>query len=767
MKLLFLTAIIFFFNVCFSQNIDSLQKIIINKSYPDTLIIEAYNELSFQYRNLGSIDTAVLYANRGLELSIKNKRIKNEALLLNTLGVAYAYRAQNDSSKYCFEKAIVICVKINNQKQLSKSYSNLGRLYFNLSNYKLALKNYLISMKINESLKNHLGLATNYNNIGGIYFDQKDFNKSLFYYLKSDSILKLHEGNSDLAFLQNNIANSYIELKNYKKGLDYYYNSLKLQQKDNNLIGAAAAKENIGVALTNCIINNYLTNGYEKLNRANFLDTAESYLLWANQVYLKSNYVYNYSSNYLGLARIYGAKNEIQKAIKYSKIAITFADSVQSIEKLIAAYTELFNFHIINKDYNAILTTNAILNQLKDSLYSQKNKENLFTQTLSYDFEKKALTDSIKNDIVLKTNLLILKEEKKKTNALILIVLIVFIFSGFLYNRYKVTQKQKATIEAQKLLVDEQRFIAVNQKHIIEEKHKEIHDSINYAKRIQYSLLASNKLLNENLKDYFLFFKPKDVVSGDFYWGASVNSMQLSVSSSATANYTLPTNHLFFLATADSTGHGVPGAIMSMLNISCLNEALNSDKLLEPADILNATRKKVISHLANDGSEEGGKDGMDCSLCAFDFENKILKVAAAHNPVWIVRSNSPFEGGAQRAGDVVTSLNNYRDNAPEIIEIKPDKMPVGKHDRQDILFTQHEIQLQTGDVIYTLTDGFPDQFGGEKGKKFMSKNLREFLAANAHLSMSDQKELLEKTFTDWKQDLEQVDDVTVIGIRIS
>ena len=312
------------------------------------------------------------------------------------------------------------------------------------------------------------------------------------------------------------------------------------------------------------------------------------------------------------------------------------------------------------------------------------------------------------------------KEDDKRHKIIILSVviglIIVFVFTVFLYKSLRQNKKANSIITFQKREVE-------TQKHIVEEKQKEILDSINYAQRIQYSLLASDSLLKQNLKDYVLFFKPKDVVSGDFYWGSKLS------------------NDRFVLVTADSTGHGVPGAIMSMLNMSCLNEAINSEKLMEPADILNATRKKVISHLANDGSAEGGKDGMDCSLCVFDFENKILKVTAAHNPVWIVRET-------------------------EVIEIKPDKMPVGKHDRQEVPFTQHEIQLQIGDVVYTLTDGFPDQFGGEKGKKFMSKNLRELLAANAHLPMYEQKTLLETTFAQWKGDLEQVDDVTVIGVRI-
>ena len=261
----------------------------------------------------------------------------------------------------------------------------------------------------------------------------------------------------------------------------------------------------------------------------------------------------------------------------------------------------------------------------------------------------------------------------------------------------------------------------VRQRHIVEEKHKEITDSINYAERIQRSFLATKELLDENLKDHFVFFKPKDIVSGDFYFAEKL------------------TNNNFLLATADSTGHGVPGAIMSLLNITSLEKAIENQD--QPSDILNTTRKIIIERLKKDGSVEGGKDGMDCSVICFDFKKKKIIVSAANNPVWIVRGS-------------------------ETIEIKPDKMPVGKHDKQDFSFTQQTIDIKKGDVIYTLTDGFSDQFGGSLGKKFMSKKLRELLSKNAHLPMEEQRTILENTFISWVGDLEQIDDVTLIGVRV-
>lgn len=323
------------------------------------------------------------------------------------------------------------------------------------------------------------------------------------------------------------------------------------------------------------------------------------------------------------------------------------------------------------------------------------------------------------------------------------IMILAFFYLAWLFIKQrerKIKQRQKE-LEAK---IDEATFEIKHQKHIIEEKHKEITDSINYAERIQRSFLATEEILNTHLSahsshgknhpqtgsNYFIFFKPKNVVSGDFYFASPLSNGQ------------------FLLATADSTGHGVPGAIMSILNITCLEKAIE-EGLTNPAEILNYTRIQIIERLKKDGSAEGGKDGMDCSLTVYDFKNKKLVVASAHSHVWVVRN-------------VLDSSSKL----PNVIEIKPDKMPVGKHENQTISFKQHEVDLQKGDVIYTLTDGFSDQFGGRKGKKFMSKKLLQLLATHAHLPMDEQKTLFEKIFLDWLGDLEQIDDVTLIGVRI-
>ncbi|MBC7861989.1 MAG: SpoIIE family protein phosphatase, partial [Bacteroidia bacterium] len=299
--------------------------------------------------------------------------------------------------------------------------------------------------------------------------------------------------------------------------------------------------------------------------------------------------------------------------------------------------------------------------------------------------------------------------------AFVLLLLVYLIFRWRTAALRKDKEKLEQTV---KLRTSE----VVHQKEVIEVKHKEITDSIHYAERIQFGLLASKKLLDENLNDYFILFKPKAGVSGDFYWATKLS------------------NNNFVIVTADSTGHGVPGAIMSILNIACLKETLMQG-IISPDLFLNETRRLIIENLKNDGSAEGGKDGMDGSLLSFDFTTNIMTCASANNPILIIRGN-------------------------ELIEIKGDRMPIGKHEKDQSPFSLKTFNLIKGDLVYTTSDGFADQFGGASGKKFKYKQLQELLLSISKEPMQVQKQKLNDIFDSWKGNLEQIDDVCLIGIRI-
>lgn len=276
------------------------------------------------------------------------------------------------------------------------------------------------------------------------------------------------------------------------------------------------------------------------------------------------------------------------------------------------------------------------------------------------------------------------------------------------------------------------------QKSIAEERHKEITDSINYAKRIQLALLTSIEYWDSISPENFVLWQPKDVVSGDFHW-----AYQLTI-----GNKNLMTSQeIAIWCAADCTGHGVPGAFMSMLGMSFLNEIVVENINLKPADVLNKLRKKIISALEHGGKGNiEQKDGMDVALCVWHKETNMLEFAGANNPVWIIR---PIKAS----------------KAHEIIELKANRMPVGYHyDDKD--FTAQEFQLQKGDAIYLFTDGFVDQFGGPDGKKYKSKKFKEMLLTLQHLSMKDQALMINKEFNDWRGDNEQIDDLCLVGVKV-
>ena len=278
-----------------------------------------------------------------------------------------------------------------------------------------------------------------------------------------------------------------------------------------------------------------------------------------------------------------------------------------------------------------------------------------------------------------------------------------------------------------------------NAYEIISEKNKEILDSINYAKRIQTAILPPHRLVKEFLPDSFILYKPKDIVAGDFYWIESC---------AKASDYEIRENDTILFAACDCTGHGVPGALVSVICNNGLNRSVREFDLKDPGKILDKTREIIVSEFEK--SDDEVKDGMDIALCAITPLSKgdglgvRLEYAGANNPLWIIRK---------------------KDGQPELTEIKPDKQPIGKF-ADGKPFTTQKIDLQKGDLIYVFTDGYQDQFGGPKGKKFKASELKNLLLNNYQRSMEDQKIILDESFEKWRGTLEQIDDVCIIGIRI-
>lgn len=308
----------------------------------------------------------------------------------------------------------------------------------------------------------------------------------------------------------------------------------------------------------------------------------------------------------------------------------------------------------------------------------------------------------------------------------------------------KIVKERTAELAEKNSKLEEFNTILAEQKGIVEQKNKDITDSILYAEKIQRALLVSETEVQKVFKDHFVMYKPKSILSGDFYWFHNDEDSGISA-----------------FACVDCTGHGVPGALMSMIGHSFLNEIIVENKIHDPGEVLNKMRDQVIRALGDsDSKEASSKDGMDMVLGMYHAQSRTLKYAGANNPLWIVSEKETLSIDDQQANP------NLNGNGRNFFEIKGDKQPVGAYVGKLKPFATHEVQLNPNDIIYASTDGYPDQFGGSDGKKFKYKRFKELLFANASLDMKSQKEELKTVFTEWKGTMEQIDDVCVVGIKV-
>ncbi|HXB10451.1 MAG TPA: SpoIIE family protein phosphatase, partial [Bacteroidia bacterium] len=310
-------------------------------------------------------------------------------------------------------------------------------------------------------------------------------------------------------------------------------------------------------------------------------------------------------------------------------------------------------------------------------------------------------------------------KQKVIRNSFIAGFALMLALAFFIFRGYRQKQKANEIITQQKEEVEKQKTLVEHQKALVEEKNRDILDSITYAKRLQDAILPPLSIINQYLPQSFVLYKPKDIVAGDFYWLER-------------------TADTILIAAADCTGHGVPGALVSVVCSNALNRTVKEFGITEPGKILDKVRELVLETFEK--SEDNVQDGMDISLCCLNTQTLEIQWSGANNSLWYIQNK-------------------------ELKEVEPNKQPIGKY-YNATAFNTHKLNLQKGDALYLFTDGYADQFGGEKGKKFKYKQMQQLIVNNTQLTMAQQKELLNKEFEGWKGNLEQVDDVLVIGIRI-
>jgi serine phosphatase RsbU (regulator of sigma subunit) len=403
-------------------------------------------------------------------------------------------------------------------------------------------------------------------------------------------------------------------------------------------------------------------------------------------------------------------KKEHDIAFEYINESIELAKENNLIYELNEAYNELILIYESKNDFKKAYLTKLINDSIGDEIYNVEkiNRINQFENQLKLAEKEKVITQQ---QLSLKEEQLHHSEAKSKITTLIFVVilcLLLIVFVTFIFYRAK---KLNQKINAQKEEIE-------HQKVIVEVKNKEITSSISYAKRIQNAILPPVSLINDFFPNSFIFYLPKDIVAGDFYWMQKVDDIIL-------------------FAVADCTGHGVPGAMVSVVCDNALNRATRELNIKQPAKILDAVSDIVIETFAK--SEADVKDGMDIALCSWNKKTNILEYAGANNSLYLIRKG-------------------------ELIETKADKQPIGKSLKKHP-FTNHNIELIKDDSIYLFSDGYADQFGGPKGKKFMYRAFKQMLITYSALPAIEQEEAIKSTFFKWKETHEQVDDLCILGVK--
>ncbi len=774
-----LSHIIILVNVFFNlyanaqnKTIDSLQLVLKNQK-SERSKSDILNLLSEKFDQQNEYENAIQYADSALIISQKNNDVKNKIRALNNLGNAYIDSGNSDGALSYYYRALNLNISSKNKKEIANSYNLIGIIHFNRGNYATALKNYAAALRINNEINNKKALVKNYLNIGNVYNYTGNYPQAL---KNLQSGLKLAESLFDIAKIYNNIALSHFRQGNYNDALTYYFKALKINEEVGNKEEVASNYNNIALIYTaqnnypdalknqlsslklnseigdkEGLANNYINIGiiYEEQGKyAEALENQEASLKINEEIGDKKGISNNYdnlgaiyfklgnyqealrnyllsldiikgledkegmANSYINVGGVYTKQKKFDKAHEYLSNGLTLSRQIGNKIRMKESYIALAMLDSARGNWKGAYENNKMYLVYRDSLINEVNTKKLVQSQMNYEFEKIQASEKLIQE---SKDKLARKEKQRQqviTNAITIGLILVVIFLILLFNRFRITLQQKRVIELQKGKAEQQR-------KLIEEKNKQVIDSINYAKRIQKAILPPVKTIDEFLPDSFILYIPKDIVAGDFYW------MERS-------------GDVLLVAACDCTGHGVPGALVSVICNNALNRAVREFHLVQPAVILDKVTEIVIENF--DKSEDLIRDGMDISLCAYHAKTGILQYAGANNPLWILRNN-------------------------EILETKANKQHIGIYENRRP-FTNHEFLLEPNDTCYIFSDGFADQFGGETGnKKLTRKRFKELILSLQHLDMKTQGLEFDIFFYQYKKEIDQTDDILVMGIR--
>lgn len=703
----------------------------------------AYIAANIGYRMIFEVsaDSALHYFVLSKDLSLSVKDFENVVDQLTNIGYTKNYMGQPDSGLYYYNLALSFIPKLDEPTQYEANlYSNIGLIYLHEGKLKLALSNSIKALDKRKEIGDKVGIGMSYINVGGVYEQMNEAETAYEYY--KDGAAACEEGgdmNCELS-AKINMGTIMFNRENYKEALSIYTNVYEISRKANLKRVESNALANMGTALS-------AMGRYDEALEAD---------LKALEIRKEINNKIGWAESLNAIGKVYQLTGRHDLAIKYFNESKAMAEELKNLRISLRASLAISEHFAATKNYKLAYENYVEFATLKDSLLNKENKE--LVQTLEAKFKS-----AEKEKEIAQKDAALAKEQQERQNekaaaekksreaeaqakqdellryGFLIGFLLMAITAFVIFRGYKNKKKANELITEQR---DE-----------LEEKNQEILDSINYAKRIQTAILPPNKLVKEYLANSFVLYKPKDIVAGDFYWMEPYQSEKENE------------NGVLFAA-ADCTGHGVPGAMVSVVCNNGLNRSVREHGLSDPGRILDKTREIVIAEFEK--SEEEVKDGMDIALCS--LQGTTLEYAGAHNPLWVIRrimSAETAEGFAleevKAEFSIATKLEQHDDYL--FIEVKADKQPIGKYDNPKP-YTTHTIELNEGDSFYIFSDGYADQFGGEKGKKFKAANFKNLLLSIQSEPMERQRIIIDEAFEKWKGEIEQLDDVCVIGVRM-
>lgn len=712
--------------------LDSLRNCLSRPVSSDTMRVFQYNEIAWTYLEY-SLDSTYIFANKAINLAQKRKYPNGVMDAKNTLGIYYRYLSEYAKAINVYNELIALRIKNHQEDKLTGAYANLGSVYFEKGSYAQALKHYQKAIDIAKKYNQDDKVLVLYTNLGVAYKSVGLYDQAISTFNEGLKLNKRIKNKEQEAQLYMNLSTVYHDKNMVDESVKYSEIARKLSRE-------VQAVRNRQTILYNLSLDYRVKKQFSKAKAC--LDEMYSVAremdeedIWLEYFLARANYLYDLKHFDEAMKLTVTAEkyaNREADLLSYGEVQLTKASIYAELKKFkegIAAAELALTAFRDTEDADAQVRTLKVLSELykRDGAPEEALKVFEEAQELKEKTDLESVTNQIatlnslnelerkEQDLELsrQTNQLITAENNRKSN----LILGLFLIGGLIVISLGISFKSNQQKKKANALLNKQNEEIEVQKTLIEEKQTEILDSIHYAKRIQESLLVQQKLLKESLPESFIFFQPKDIVSGDFYWATKRNDQ-------------------FYLAICDSTGHGVPGAFMSALNITFLSEAINQLGITDPGKIFDHVRKRLVESISHDGA----RDGMDGVLFCFDESNRKLAYAAAYNNPIIIRDG-------------------------ELLKFPADKMPVGKSDLMTE-FQTYTIDLEPGDELFAYTDGYADQFGGEKGKKLKLANLHEYLLTISTEKIPDQHDLLKEHFQSWKGSLDQVDDVCLFGVKL-